>query len=278
MPELRGGYIQFSAMLPMLLALTLFASRGSANLRAPYELPKPASFALMREGSSDDPLVIGEDLRFYCQPNACRVTATYRIHVQAARRISTALILPAQKSVTVRHVDTVFTVAAVLAPEIPWPEHPYWGELPPALYRAAFDVELVPGENQLMVEYVQPLGVQERGHSYFRDGTRVKLLTYELWPLGEWKRKSGMQIRIVVDVPRRPPSRWKRWFDSYEDTTCRLVPEKGGTVSSPILSHATRQVGGRYQRQLVVSAEPIVSEKLLCEWGRVDAIYSDGTR
>lgn len=95
---------------------------------------------------------------------------------------------------------------------------------------------------------------------------------------GEWKRTPGMQIRISVDVPRKPPSRWKRWFEQYDETTCRVVEERGGRGRSEILSHTTRQTADRYQRRLVVSAEPIISERLHCEWGRVDALYSDAMR
>lgn len=163
---------------------------------------------------TDEPVVLGEELRFRCETKGCAVTATYRIHVASDRRISTALILPAQKRVTVRHGSRVITVVPVVAPEIPWPDAAYWGQVLPPLYKAAFAVELAKGENSVTVEYVQPLAARERGHSYFRDGVRIKMWSYELWPLGEWQRKPGMQIRISIDVPRKPPSRWKRWYGS----------------------------------------------------------------
>jgi hypothetical protein len=259
--------------MPALL-LVLAPARLSANMRAPFQEAHPASFAIDANGVTNPPTVLGEDLRFRCGPTACEVAATYRIHLEAPRLIQTSFILPAQETITVRHGGKAFSVAAKPAPEIPWPEHPLWNHPDTPLHKATFEVELGAGENTISIEYVQPLGVQERGYSYFRDGKRVRVWSYELWPLAEWRRAPGMVIRVSADVPRKPPSRWKRWFDNHDEMECRFVAEKGGERRSRVLHETAKQVADRYVREIVISAEPVLSERMLCEWGSADLLYS----
>jgi hypothetical protein len=231
-------------------------------------VPQPPSSAL--QGGSPEVTVLGEELRFVCGPASCRVAARYRIRAARAQRLQLEFILPTSGKVTVRHGARAFEVAARQAGEVPEAMQTMWFSPLPPLFKALFEVDFSLGDNELTVEYAQPLGEREIGHSYFSDGEMVKRWTYELWPLGEWRREKAMEIHISIDVPRKAPSWWQRTFSTYDALVCTVVPSQRADEAVPvrILQRRTRQQGQHLRYELQLSAEPDVPQRLICDWGK----------
>ncbi len=245
--------------------LFLFGSPVSANLRAPAVVPESPSSAL----AAPDPglTVDRESLRFACGPTSCDVTARYEVTAAAAVRVHLEFILPVESPVTAVTNAETGSVAVV-------PAHPLRpaearalsrGEQgAPALFRAGFESSLRAGPNTVTIRYAQPLGAEETDYGYGKkQGRMVQRFRYELWPLREWSRGSGFQVRLGVGIDRPAPGWWQRRFGTVRSVTCL-----SSDPSNPLPPGRREQRGG----QLWYEAElgPTLPDRITCYLGDDD--------
>ena len=255
----------------LVIAAVIGAGAGSAraNLRAPKRVPHQPSSVIT--GLVDGFVVHGETLTFACDPVACRVKATYAIEAKEAASAALQFILPSQPAggrVVIRarsgQQDATVASADLTTEERGRLRHLRQGE---PLFRARFEVAFVAGRNEVAVEYLQPLGADEEGHGYFKDGALLRRWDYELWPIREWRRAPDFAIDVVVTVPRKPPSLWQRWFGTVESVACDSF---GGSGESARAAKSTRQVGEQLEYRTSFRGQFPLPDRLRCAWGDED--------
>lgn len=216
--------------------LLLLATPAHANLRAPTIVPTGVSAGPLPPAGDAPVEVLNERLSFSCDSNRCNVNATYRIRAQRDVTLSLTFIMatPEKAAAEVNGHSTQVSAAVPLA-KLP-PEADIPNDLrqpngnPPPLFEVTFAAALVTGPNTVRVTYPQPLGREERGHSYWSKGRFLEFFRYELWPIFKWRRPAEFAIDLSITMPRSPPSLWKRWFGTARSIGCEGVdPAQPGT-------------------------------------------------
>lgn len=243
-----------------------------ANIRAPLvEARSPSSAALALDGAAGVE-VLGETLTFRCVETACDVEARYRLKATAAVAVTLAFVLPSDTAVAVK-VGTTAAQASVTAAapvilresELDSFERHALEFQKIQLLQATFSASLVRGENTIVVTYRQPLGREEHGHSYFRQGRWTQVLRYELWPLSEWRHAPGFRVDGQVVIKERAPSWWKRTFSKPRTVGC----EMRGRVEH--LAHARLEQRGD-DLAFVFQLQDPLPPRLWCSMGDADLI------
>jgi hypothetical protein len=261
--------------LPLVLAshLLVGGATARADVRAPILEPQPPSSAVHPLTPPGDLLLItGETLSFRCGDAACDVEAHYRFQARQAITTELAFVLPQAAPLSVRVGTASATVDAIVDVTPSEPEPVTEDETRPETtilanrhlraVRARFTAALVPGDNVIVVSYMQPLGRREYAHGYFRRGRFVDFFRYELWPLGEWKHAPGFRIDVEVVIARPVPSWWSRLFSTLRSVGCR---------GAQTLSHVTLEQRGN-ELHLVFQIPDPISRRLWCEIGDDDLV------
>jgi hypothetical protein len=237
---------------------------AEANLRGPHRVRTAPSSAV--RGREENLLVLRETLSFACGGDECRVVAHYSVHAPEPVQTDLQFILPEQpagNAVRARMGGKTLVAAVETTTLDPEEKKQILDvEYRVPLFRARFDAAFRPGTNEIEVEYVQPLGIDEVDYGYFHKGTFVKRWDYEVWPLKEWKRAPGFAIEVTVSVPRKPPTRWQRWFGTIESIAC----EGDGHGHSGNLAGSLRQIAtDRLEYRARIAAA--IPDHLRCAWG-----------
>lgn len=232
---------------------------ASANLRAPVVIPEFPSSALAAPAA---PLVVeGERLTFLCGADSCLVTAQYDVGSAAASRVQLDFVLPAEVPVTATtnsDRDSVQVVpAAPLRPEEAR-SLPLDGPRTSRLFRARFQSALKEGPNTVTVRYSQRLGAREVDYGYLKkEGRMVQRMSYELWPLREWKRSAAFRVKLSVAVERPAPGWWKRRFGNPRSVTCMT-----SDPAAPVPAGRLEQRGGRLWYEAEIG--PSIPDRITC--------------
>jgi hypothetical protein len=259
--------------LALAAALVAGGATARANIRAPILEPQPASStAHLLAPPGDLLLILGENLTFRCGSVACDVEARYRIKARDAIITQLAFVLPQAVPLSVRvgtpsaTVDAPVSLAASaqepVAEEEIRPEATILANRNLVAVQARFTAAFVPGDNVVIVRYMQPLGRRESGRGYFRHGRFVDFFRYELWPLAEWKHAPGFHIDGEVVIARSKPSLWSRLFLLLRSVGCR-APEA--------LSHAFLEQRDN-ELHLVFQIFDPIPRRLWCEIGDDDLV------
>ncbi len=182
----------------VVVTLTVAAS-AAANSRKPIEVAQHGSRAMTHPLEGVE--VNSEDLRFTCEADVCRVTATYELTAKQTARGTMRFVLPTQQEVVARVNGEIAKIAVEeLTPEVP---RSRWGDdTPQPLWQAAFTASIRAGENTMQVRYKQPLGLIETRQSHLGSSDFAFTLSYELWPLKEWSLAATFNLDVGFDIAR----------------------------------------------------------------------------
>jgi len=169
---------------------------------------------------------MSEELGFLCVEDACGVRARYHVRSERALSAVTRFVLPIRSGsrivVNQRRVDV-----RVEALE-PWEPATLLGSgsRPREVYEAEFALDLLEGENDIVVEYAQPLGLIEKSRGHFTSSRFAFSFGYELWPLREWELDDAFTLKLGVEY--RAAAGWLDWI-----RTPAPVVECVGSARSP---------------------------------------------
>ena len=270
-----------------ILAVTLscgvsFANVAHANLRAPLLVrAPPSSTPLKSEGRFT---VLGEVLQFDCSEHECLVEAHYRIRSADAVSARMTFVMPSNalaekatahlggQALAFRATPLTDAQRAGLRRTEAEAGFGEWvgrdtsasEKFELQLAQGEFDVPFESGENDVSIRYVQPLGMQEHDHGYFKKGRFLKTFRYELWPLNEWVLDGHFTIELRVTAPRLPPGYFQRTLGTVASISCG-PPERGLPESIGVAQRGDRMA---YE----VTLGPKFPSHLFCSIGDEDLL------
>ncbi|MCB1174940.1 MAG: hypothetical protein KDK39_15315 [Leptospiraceae bacterium] len=194
----------------ILILLLAASSSVLANMRGPQFLNTSAAANLQKPGGQV--VVQKENLTFSCTRiqidaplDPCTIRAVYTVQAFRSSTISLQFVLS----------ERATQIKARLAGQ----SRPIQLQLPasdqhdrPGMDRQAtaiFQGPLPAGTHEIVVEYRQPVGLQEYGYGYFSDGKFTAWLDFELWPLKEWQLAPDFQLELTVHAGVKP-GWWQR--------------------------------------------------------------------
>lgn len=237
-------------VLPLLL---LLPAAADANLRAPWQVSRFPSFSMLPVQGLE---VLSEDLAFECGSlykgdpdegkllaSSCKVTALYKVRAAAGVSAQFEFISQSDKSFSAavngkpEQVQTSQFKAGELA-EAYEARCRHCSGAESALTRARFLGALKPGENTILVAYMQPLTSNEISYGYFQESRWSQGFGYELWPLKEWKRAKDFRLRLRISMPK--PGLFSRMWSAVAWTCSGIDYEKRPGMpfpsSAPVVS------------------------------------------
>lgn len=194
--------------------LCFLPAAAYANMRAPVHIDR-GNTGLKAENVGYLK-ILGETLEFQCpesytgKPNfelfagrACDARVRYKISAEKAERVKLQFIFSGSGNVNWRLKDKVATTSPQ---ELKITDQRVCSFCPDSMKNllsaeGVFDFEK--GENVLEISYRQALGYDERGHSYFSDGTWTQGFTYELWPIAEWQWGDNVTAELKFNIVAR---------------------------------------------------------------------------
>ncbi|HMV78529.1 MAG TPA: hypothetical protein PK453_22385 [Leptospiraceae bacterium] len=211
-------------IISSIFVVVLFSVSISANMRAPQFHYSHASYAVSR--SSEGLTVKKEDLSFECPAfqnltensdfmnAACDVNAVYELEAEKAGTYRFEFILPSDLETSVSmNGEASMKIKPLIIKKLNESEkeiyraHPEMCSGPcseksdTALYRVSFSGTLKKGLNRISAGYRQILSHRETKYGYASSSKWASGLSYELWPLKEWKLASDFQMNVRFTVP-----------------------------------------------------------------------------
>lgn len=213
-----------------LIFILLIGTAAYANLRAPRSLFRLPSYAMSKSGN--ELVVKKESLDFLCPESSspdikdstkntdCKVTAVYEVESEKSLNYSFEFISPSgeetQAKVNSEGVSSVKPEPLVIKiVEFPYNEEQNIKNEDSViyrfsqycrgsgcqsdqnkLYRVVFPGKLEKGLNTIKVEYKQPVGANEEKYGYVTTSKWSNQISYELWPLKEWKFDKDFSIAV----------------------------------------------------------------------------------
>jgi hypothetical protein len=202
------------AFFAVLVFLLLLPQAATANLRAPVNITS-ASGTLT--GVSEKRVrVLGETLDFRCpsahvgkpdyrvfETSNCHGTITYDIEAEETTA-TFQFVYSGGSSVIWQLGDARHRSAARKMTSTETKSCTYCPREMQNLFVSEQQLRLLPGHNQLTVEYDQSLFYSEHGHGYFSGGKWQQGFAYELWPIAEWNWGNNMTAKLRLQIAARP--------------------------------------------------------------------------
>lgn len=190
------------------------SSLAWANMRAPVQVGRNGG-ELKAEGSVGL-TVLGESLDFRCPESykgkpdftafaerACDAKVRYRVSAQVAAKVKLSFIYSGSNEVRWHVGGKSYTSTAETVKVTGSSVCTFCPDSMKVFLSATQSVDLAAGENAIEIAYKQALNYSESSHSYFSDGKWSQGITYELWPIAEWKWAETFSAELRFSVAAR---------------------------------------------------------------------------
>ena len=180
-----------------------------ANMRAPWGHQSMPSRTI-KSSCADTLTVIKEELSFFCeypyegnisevveQKKYTDITAVYYIKAETSTECSFEFVMPHNVPIKAIINGSECTVKKTAQSDDTYTPHNRFDK---NLYSAVFTGKIRPGENIISIQYRQLADVWETAYGYFTRSRFSTSVTYELWPLKEWKLSDTFSLTVNVKV------------------------------------------------------------------------------
>jgi hypothetical protein len=205
--------------------LLFVTSQGvHANMRGPVFKSEGSSSSLYFKA---DVKVQREELTFDCGRQFCKVKAAYWLDAKNAFSTELSFITPNEVGVKAQVNQQVVESNTKPLQITRTQERRLQKEFPNnaddlrKLHQASFPAQLNAGENQVEVEYSQPLYEFEADYGYFKKSRFLSAMRYEVWPLQEWKLAEDFTLTVQATFqPQVKPNFLERSLGTIEIIRC----------------------------------------------------------
>ena len=209
-----------TSVLLIFVMLLLKTVDSPANLRAPQNISRSPSSALYQ--LAKDARVLGEDMNVECDWQFCEVSVKYIIEVDRQLSASVDFMIPEEVDVAVKVGKSSVVVQKKSVSygtdrREKDREVKQYPENFDALFQASFPVSLAQGKHEILINYRQPLSLEEVGYGYFSEGYFVGVFQYELWPLNEWDIAPDFRLDLNVNLKADLLNDW--WDSLFNDAS-----------------------------------------------------------
>jgi len=190
-----------------------------ANSRAPMNIDAAKTGNLKKPISGVE--VQKEVLNINCEKNLCTISANYKFFSKKSHNAELQFIAPQNDSIKVKTNGSFVPVK--IEPFMFDRRNTYYPIKGDKLIQGVFEMHIKKGENSLNVHYQQYMGAMEEG----RSGDFYFYITYELWPLKQWKLSPNFKMYIKVSWLRI-----ENLFESIFKTQLAKCKNKYGPIRS----------------------------------------------
>lgn len=218
--------------------------------------------------------ILGEMLEFQCpesytgKPNfelfaarACDARVRYKISAENAERVKLQFIYSGFGNVAWRLKDKRTTTSPQVLKITDRRVCSFCPDSMKNLLSAEGIFDFEKGENELEISYRQALGYDERGHSYFSDGTWTQGFAYELWPIAEWQWAENASVELKFNIVARPGFLGIGYKD---DVMQCFLDEKGASEEIALTREKMKDILRRVSAVIILKKR---TQRLRCSYG-----------